>query len=104
MNSTVRRSSREAYNELVRNGKESGQRARILHYLLHRTIPVTRLQLSKDIGIPVNAISGRVNAMIKDGLITEADQFIKCPVSGKTVAGLLATYPVPEMPEQMKLT
>lgn len=99
---TVRQTSREAYDELVSNGKESSQRARILHYLLRRTKPVTRLQISEDIKIPINAISGRVNAMVEDGIIMEREA-ITCPISGRTVMGVEAMVPAPQTAEQLEL-
>ena len=99
---TVRQTSREAYDELVSNGKESSQRARILHYLLNRSRPVTRLQISEDTKIRINAVAGRVNAMVEDGIITEREA-IPCPISGRTVMGVEATVPTPKGIEQLEL-
>lgn len=65
----VRGTSRSAYQEHVVAGKAETQRERILECLRDSATPLNRRQIHKITGIPINAVTGRVNALMeeKDG-------------------------------------
>jgi predicted transcriptional regulator len=73
----VANTSKRAYEELVASGKDRTQRALILRQLLiyHRD-GLTRRQIATRTGLELGAVAGRVNALVKDGLATEADSVL----------------------------
>ena len=60
--------SRHAYAEQVVSGRATTQRERILECLKASAVPLTRRQLSELTRIPLNAVCGRVNVLVTDGL------------------------------------
>lgn len=81
----VRRTSRDAYRELQDTGKAGTQRAQILETMLKKPVSYTRSELSKATGLTINAVSGRVNEMIRDGVIVESTWTRQCNITGKNV-------------------
>lgn len=70
---SVRDTSIEAYNELIRRGKHDGYKTRILEHLI-KIYPegATRLEMCVDLGITVNTLSGVVRPMLRDGWIDDS--------------------------------
>jgi hypothetical protein len=62
----VRGTSRSAYQEHVVSGKAVTQRERILECLRDAATPLNRRQIHKLTGIPINAVAGRVNALMEE--------------------------------------
>lgn len=62
---TVKATSRSSYYQHVITGKAETQRERILACLLDSAVPLNRRQISELTGIPINAVTGRVNALME---------------------------------------
>lgn len=86
----VKTTSRSAYRKQVIEGKTATQRERILEFLERHALPRNRRQISLLTGIPINAVCGRVNALLENG-----DLRIACvdvdPTTGKRVEYLEPT-------------
>ena len=66
----VRLTSLEAHTEQIISGRARTQRERILECLRQSRGPLTRRMISELTRIPINAVTGRVNAMLPaDGKI-----------------------------------
>jgi chromosome segregation and condensation protein ScpB len=52
------------YRESVISGSASSQRNRILACLFDSAVPLSRQQIAKLTGIPLNAVCGRVNELL----------------------------------------
>lgn len=89
---SVRTSSRAAFQEINDNGTASTQRARILAVLVKRTQidGLTRREIQKLTGIDINAVAGRVNGLMKSGLVAEGD-VRPCRITGKNVRPVFIT-------------
>ena len=94
---TMRDTSWSALKELEESGKGQIQRGKILRYVLNSSGPVSRMQISRALNIPINAVTGRVNPMIfdknhnlrPDRILDETDYLIICPITGKRVHGVI---------------
>ncbi len=80
----VKETSRAAYQEHVRSGRAKTQREIILELLEKKWVPHNRRQISLLTGIPINAVCGRVNALLEDGALRVA-YVDEDPVTGKRV-------------------
>jgi len=80
----IRLTSIEAYRDLRNSGKQDTARAKVLKGVIDSPKPLTRLELSHRINMPINAVCGRVNELIKAEVIQEVGTG-RCMVSGKTV-------------------
>ena len=85
----VRTTSIIAYNELKGSGKELTQKQRILQLINEENRPLSRKEISAITGLEINAISGRVNTLLKEGKIKEVDKR-KCKISNKTITPVAA--------------
>jgi len=75
----VRDTSIQAYNDLVESGKGSTQRAEVLKLIVSgRQYDYTRQELSHLLAMPINAVCGRVNELVKANMIIEDHKKI-CP-------------------------
>tara|TARA_Y100001963_G_scaffold154190_2_gene242437 strand:+ start:66 stop:383 length:318 start_codon:yes stop_codon:yes gene_type:complete len=79
----VRQTSRNAYNELSSTGRLGTQKERILN-AMQPGVNYSLRELMIDVGLEINAISGRVNTLKKEGKLKEANKR-KCEVSGKLI-------------------
>ena len=61
-------------------------RARILEFIRNNP-ECTRSQISDQMDIAINSVTGRVNELIKDNLVQESG-ITECPFSGRKVATL----------------
>lgn len=77
----VRETSREAYRYVQRRGITGAQSARIAVYLFDRPAR-TRAEISRDTGIAINAVCGRVNELVKAHALDEQGAR-PCSISGR---------------------
>ena len=85
----IRTTSRVAYEDLKMSGKRLTQKERIVRVLKEKETPMSRKEISVMTGIEINAVSGRVNDLIKDGKLKEASSR-KCFISRKTIKPVFA--------------
>ncbi len=81
---SVRDTSTETYNELKNQGTIGAQELEILLWLKRQPGPVSRRQISRGSRIEINAVSGRINGLVKKGLVKEYDK-APCPITGRNV-------------------
>jgi len=77
---SVRDTSLEAYWQHIESGAAKTQQDRI-YMALRVSGGITRTELSRGMGIPINAVCGRVNELIKLGAVRETAKR-KCRVTG----------------------
>ncbi len=77
----VRETSREAYRYAQRRGITGAQAVRIAVYLFDSP-PRTRAEIARDTGIPINAVCGRVNELVKAHAVDE-NSARPCTTSGR---------------------
>ena len=80
----IAQTSQMAYDELVASGKEETQRGVVLSAVLLRPGGVTRRELSKLTGLEIGATTGRVNGLVRDGLLDDSE-VVTCGVTGRPV-------------------
>jgi hypothetical protein len=78
--SGVRDTSIEAFRKARDNGTLGTYRQRLLN-AMQEGQTYTRLELSVSTGIPINAVTGAVNLMVKRGLLVEGEKR-RCSISG----------------------
>ena len=85
--------SKESYSQHVSSGNKQRQRALILEEIsaqssgfdyLFQGGGLTRRQISNITGIELGATAGRVNLLIKDGLLVDKGT-VKCSTTGRMV-------------------
>ena len=83
---TARNTSRTSFNDLINSGNSTTQIEQILAVLKSepKIKDLTLKEISRMTGIEINAVSGRVNFMKKQGLVTEQCKR-PCRISGRTV-------------------
>jgi len=83
---TARNTSRTSFNDLINSGNATTQVQQILKVLRDqpKIKDLTLKEISRLTGIEINAVSGRVNSMKKQGLVTEQCKR-PCRISGRTV-------------------
>ena len=75
--------SRIAYKQLIEEGKSHTQKSCIVRLLKHES-PLSRREISKATNIELSSVSGRVNHLIKMGIVKETTMR-KCMFSNKLV-------------------
>ena len=75
--------SREAFKELIENGGLGKQEKRICK-ALSEGVAMTLKELSKETGIEINAVSGRVNGLKQKKVLVET-QKRPCRITGRNV-------------------
>ena len=75
----VRETSMIAYRSITNSGMLGSQQNQIIHFLRFNKVQnpdwnFTRKEISKILDIEINAISGRVNELIKSGEIVEDER------------------------------
>lgn len=80
MKTNVRDTSLDAYFYIRGNGTDLNQRGKI-YDVLRRWSSLTRQEIVQKTGIPINAVCGRVNEMIRDGWVNEVGRR-ECTVTG----------------------
>lgn len=98
----VRDTSLSAYRALQYSGKLAAQQQKIVDYfLLNPKMRFTRMEIAKDLGIEINAATGRIAELIRPpfNVLRETDDKKHCRITGNRVNALvLATVddPIPE--------
>jgi len=67
----IRQTSLHAHDEIQGDGSALSQRATIRDFLMRFSEGLTRNEVSRMLGIPINAVTGRVRELIKSGLVEE---------------------------------
>lgn len=84
MKTNVAGTSVERYKQLVAEGMDDRQKARILSKMEHGK-GYTRGELSELTLLTINAVTGRVRELLDDGLLVEVEgEKRECSVSGFT--------------------
>ena len=78
---SVRDTSKEAYIDGYLSGGFSKQEIKIIKYLLDR-YPETRNEIAEGTNLAINAVSGRVNTLIKKGALREVGKK-ECRISSR---------------------
>lgn len=85
---TVKDTSWKAYQDILRGGVAATQAEKVLQAInYYPESGVTRAQLSAALGMPINAVCGRVNELLKAEVIYVSGTG-KCQVTGRTVETL----------------
>jgi hypothetical protein len=81
----IRLSSLMAYHDMLDAGIIARQEYKIIEWLYWQKKPVSRNEIERATGIRINAISGRINRMVQDGIVREELETSTCPISGRKV-------------------
>ena len=66
----IRQTSLECYQEIILDGTIVSQKLQVL-YFIRRFIGVTRNEISRETGITINAVCGRVKSLLDEKAIYE---------------------------------
>ena len=85
----VREASRDAYTRLKASGKLQAQEKLVYDLLNAKSSrDWTRQEISRELGLGINAVAGRVHALInKKGMLRETKRR-ECKVTGESVMGV----------------
>ena len=88
--------SRIAYRQINEDGTAMSQKQTILDEInsipeRHRNFGITLRELTRSTGYDINAVSGRVNDLKKNGNVEECDKR-KCRITGRLVTPVTFTY------------
>jgi len=78
-----RLTSRMVYKNIIESGKQGSQKRYIIRLLLTES-PLSRREISKATNIEIGSVSGRVNELIKLGIVEETTMR-KCIFSKKLI-------------------
>ena len=81
---SISTTSIEAFNDINSDGRSATQKNMILDTLDEIGKPLSAREVSNITGIEINAVSGRINDLKKDGLLVEAEKR-KCSISHRTI-------------------
>ena len=81
---SISTTSIEAYNDINSDGTSATQKNMILDTLDEIGKPLSAREVSQITGIEINAVSGRINDLKKDGLLVEAEKR-KCSITHRMV-------------------
>jgi chromosome segregation and condensation protein ScpB len=90
------------YRESVISGSASSQRNRILACLFDSAVPLSRQQIAKLTGIPLNAVCGRANDLLGRGKAANRQAVVKVayerkhPATNASREYLEPTWPQPK--------
>ena len=77
----VKTNSLDAYRGIQEDGTAMSQRERVF-MLIDHSDGVSRQDISRALGLPINSVCGRVHSLIKQGLVCESGNKID-QVTGK---------------------
>lgn len=80
---SVAQTSVSTYHDHVQGGKELTQCDQIVQWLSTQNKACTRREIHEGTGLEYGAVCGRVNKLVKDGLLTELQRKIENNGSGK---------------------
>jgi len=81
---SISTTSIEAYNDINSDGTSATQKNIILDALDEVGKPLSAREIMEYTGLEINAVSGRVNDLKKEGLVVEGEKR-RCTVSNKMV-------------------
>jgi len=67
----LRQTSLDAHNDIQSDGTAQTQKDKIKDFLKRFSDGLTRNEIHRLLGIQINAVCGRVNSLLKEGLIEE---------------------------------
>jgi predicted transcriptional regulator len=80
----IRETSSIAYKEIYQEGIADTQKERILNLLTESNTPLSRREICKYTGYDINAVSGRVNELLKESRVREYEKR-KCNITGRLI-------------------
>jgi len=90
----MKSTSINSYRQHVIEGKARTQREKIYDALIESPTPLTRRQIANVTRIEINAVCGRVNALVDSGIII-ISHVSEDPITGKRVEFLSPRWPQP---------
>jgi len=66
--------SAKAYDEIKKDGTEESQESKVYRLICGCSTGLTRNEISLLLGFRINAVCGRVNSLIKKGLVKEGEK------------------------------
>ena len=88
MTSNVRESSKEAFRERIRSGKQATDTSRISRFVLD--VPrCTARQIAAELEMETATVSGIVNGLVKAKVLYRTELKSPCPVTGSKVHWLV---------------
>lgn len=84
---TIKDTSREAYNELLRTG-QAGQQAQFLLSFIENNPGLTRAEIAEATGLRISSVCGRVKELLEARAIAEGERR-PCSLSGKKAYTLM---------------
>jgi len=85
---SVQTTSKIAYSEISSEGIRSKQSDKVLGAVSQKGSSLK--EISRDTGIEINAVSGRVNELRKRGYLTNAPRR-KCSITGRLITPVMGT-------------
>lgn len=82
--------SRKTYKEIAAEGLVGRQALEILEAIIDMGQAMSLREIERTTGIPINAVSGRVNDLKVAGYLCEVDKR-KCRISGRLITPVLTT-------------
>ena len=87
MKTLMSKASLDAWYLNMGIGLTSRQMIKIAEFVRKRgRKPMSNSQISRDTGLPVNAVSARVNALVHLGVLVREPVLSKCVVTGRNVS------------------
>lgn len=83
MKTNVSETSLTTIRELRSEGKTLLQKQKIIYFLSRFKKPRTRAQIAIRMGIDKGSVAGRINALVKSGVVMETMK-VNCPTSGRS--------------------
>lgn len=84
---SVKETSWQAYQEILRGGVAVKQAEKVLQTINYYQDGVSRATIARAMGMPINSVCGRVNELLAAEVIYVSGTG-KCPVTGRTVEQL----------------
>ena len=85
----MRETSKISYDQLKDSGGKQTQEERIVEILREKQMSMSRREISALTGFEINAVSGRVNTLIKEGKVLEGTRR-KCFVTKRLITPVIA--------------
>lgn len=80
----VRDTSAVAFEQNAKSGQSARLRDIIHRAVLRSQTPLTRSEIAERTGLPINTVAGRVNELMKAGMLAELPP-VRCPETGRMV-------------------
>ena len=93
----MRSTSLEAYYCMLEAGFIAQQEYDVIKYLKSQDEFISRNEIERGTGIRINAVSGRVNSLVKKELVFEQPTPSTCPISGRSVHKVGLSNPIKDI-------